>query len=172
MPNRWNWARDSRIHYVFPGTAFTTEPTLSLTWYDGALRPPADICVLLEGDDLPQSGSIFIGMHGVMVLPHINRPLLYPDRKFKDFNYPEVVSADHWAEFVGACTGRASTSAPFDYAGPLTETVLLGCVAVQFPLTTLHWNPKKLEFDLAEANRLVRRDYRPGWGTKGLGWTV
>ena len=35
------------------------------------------------------AGSIFVGTQGTMVLPHVNRPLLYPDAKFKDFNYPD-----------------------------------------------------------------------------------
>ena len=68
----------------------------------------------------------------VLVLPHINRPLLYPDKKFHDFKYPEVISGDHWGEFVDACRGKGHTSASFNYAGPLTESVLLGGVASHF----------------------------------------
>jgi predicted dehydrogenase len=167
-PNQWNWALNSRIRYVFPGTSHTAETTLNVTWYDGNQSPPTDITALLEGDRLPQIGSIFVGTEGVMVLPHWARPLLYPDSKFRDFRYPQVPEGDHYGEFVSACLNRGLTSAAFNYAGPLTETVLLGGVASHFPQTTLKWNVQKLEFDLAAANQFIRRDYRSGWSVKGL----
>jgi predicted dehydrogenase len=171
-PNRWNWALDSRIQYTFPGTFYTTDSTLPLTWYDGAQKLPKEVLSLLEGDEQPNSGSIFVGTQGTLVLPHVARPLLYPDKKFHDFKFPEVASHDHWGEFIEACLGEARTSASFGYAGPLTEAVLLGGVASRFPKTTLKWNPGKLEFDLREANQFIRRDYRSGWNVKGLSWSV
>ena len=167
-PNPWNWAMDSKIHYIFPRTAYTAGDTVKVTWYDGEQKLPADVMALLEGDERPNTGSIFVGTHGVLVLPHWNRPLLYPDNKFKDFIYPQVGSGDHWGEFISACLGHARTSAGFNYSGPLTEAVLLGGVASRFPQTTLKWNPTSMTFDLAEANQYVRRDYRPGWGVKAL----
>jgi len=168
-PNQWNWAINARIEYVFPGTQFTEGKSVRVTWYDGAQKPPAEVRALLEGDELPNTGSIFVGSEGVMVVPHVNRPLLYPDKKFADFKYPEVASGNHWAEFVEASRGQGRTSAGFSYAGPLTEAVLLGGVASHFPQTTLKWDARKLEFDVREANRLVRREYRAGWKVKGLG---
>ena len=167
-PNEWNWAADSRIRYVFPGTSHTVEKTLSVSWYDGTSKPPAEILALLEGDELPAIGSIFVGTEGVMVLPHIARPLLYPDKKFKDFKYPDIASGDHYGEFVEACRGNGKTLASFAYAGPLTEAVLLGGVASRFPKATLNWNAPKLKFEQSEANHFIRRDYRRGWSVKGL----
>ena len=167
-PNQWNWALDSRIEYVFPGTRFTGGHPLKVTWYDGESKPPKDILALLEGDELPNTGSIFVGTQGTLVLPHINRPLLYPDKKFKDFKYPEAVSTDHWGEFVQGCLGHARTSASFSYSGPLTEAVLLGGVASHFPQTTLRWDSARLELDLPAANSYIRRPYRAGWGAREL----
>ena len=124
---------------------------------------------MLEGDDLPNTGSIFVGTEGVLVLPHINRPLLYPDKKFKDFKYPEVPSGDHWGEFVEACRGHGRTSASFAYAGPLTEAVLLSGVASRFPQQTLEWDAAGLKFtNVPDANQYIRRPYRKGWEVKGL----
>jgi predicted dehydrogenase len=166
-PNPWNWAMDSKIHYLFPGTLFTMGD-VKVTWYDGEQKLPADVMALLEGDERPNTGSIFVGTQGALVLPHWARPLLYPDKKFKDFIYPEVASGDHWGEFIDACRGHAHTAAHFGYAGPLTEAVLLGGVASRFPLTSLNWDSTKLEFDLPAANEFVRRGYRQGWGARGL----
>jgi predicted dehydrogenase len=167
-PNPWNWATSARIEYTFPGTAFTSDRNINLTWYDGVEKPPKDILALMENDEPPQIGSIFVGTQGALVLPHINRPLLYPDQKFKNFIYPEVMGADHWEQFVQACLGHAQTTANFDYSGPLTEAVLLGTVAARFPNTTLGWDPAKLMFNTSEANQYIRRAYRDGWHVKGL----
>ena len=167
-PNQWNWPVDSRIHYVFAGTPLTADKTLNLTWYDGAQKPPADVRALLEGDEMPDSGSIFVGTEGTMVLPHVARPLLYPDKKYKNLKYPEVAGEDHWDLFVKACLGAAPTTAGFSFAGPLTENVLLGCVAYRFPQTTLKWDSKALKFNESAANEVVRHTYRKGWKIKGL----
>ena len=40
-----------------------------------------------------------------MVLPHWSRPLLYPDKKFKDLKFPEVKELNHWGSYVDACMG-------------------------------------------------------------------
>lgn len=167
-PNNWNWAINSHVKYVFPGTDYTTGKTIDITWYDGEAKLPAEVLALLENDPQPNAGSIFIGTEGVLVLPHINRPLLYPDSKFKDFKYPPVPNGDHYGEFIQACRGLCRTSANFSYAGLLTETVLLGGVATHFPKTKLKWNTTKLEFDKGDANKFIRRDYRSGWSVKGL----
>jgi predicted dehydrogenase len=167
-PSEWNWPLDWCIHYEFPGTAYTAEKTVSVTWYNGEPKPPADVRALLEGDPMPENGSIFVGTQGTMVLPHVSRPLLYPDKKYKDLKYPEIVSDDHWGQFVTACLNGTPTSANFNYAGPLTEAVLLGTVASRFPQTTLKWNAPALAFDNAAANKYIRRTYRQGWQVKGL----
>ena len=167
-PNEWNWALDSKIHYTFAGTKYTADKILPVTWYDGAAKPPAEVIALLGKGEMPNSGSIFIGTDGVMVMPHVGKPQLYPEAKFKDFKFPEIGEVNHWGSFVNACLGEGKTSANFAYAGPLTEAVLLGGVASRFPKTTLDWNALKLKFNLGEANQYVRRTYRKGWSIKGL----
>jgi len=76
---------------------------------------------------------------------------------------------DHYLQFVEACRGNGKTSAPFDYSGPLTESVLLGCLATRFPGTTLEWDAANLTFtNHTEANRFIRRQYRRRWEMEGL----
>jgi len=167
-PNQWNWALDGIVHYKFAGTPFTADSTLPVTWYDGKQRPPAEVKALLEGDNFPDNGSVFVGTQGTLLLPHVNKPILYPDKKYSTTKLPEIKSGDHWGEFVQACRGHGETGANFAYSGPLTEAVLLGTVAVRFPQTTLTWNSTTMEFDERAANAFVRRQYRAGWGIKGL----
>ena len=168
-PNQWNWAINARIVYILPGTAFTEGKTVKITWYDGDQRPPQHVQPPLGDERLPGQGSLFIGTKGMLLLPHIARAQLFPEKDFENWTRPEVTENDHWQQFVEACRGNGSTSANFDYAGPLTEAVLLGSVATRFPQTTLEWNAKKLKFtNLPEANQSVRRRYRKGWSVKGL----
>ena len=168
-PNTHSWANNAVIHYVFPGTPFSEGKTVPVTWYDGDQRPPAEIRALLGERPLPDQGSIFIGTKGVMILPHVSRPILLPVEQFKDYKMPEVKGSNHWGQFVDACRGNGKTSANFDYAGPLTEAVLLGGVASRFPKITLEWDAARLTFPkMAEANQYLRRAYRKGWEMKGL----
>ena len=52
----------------------------------------------------------------------------------------------------------------FDYAGPFTETVLLGNVALRFPGQRLLWDSANLKVtNLADANQYVQHTYRAGW---------
>ena len=125
---------------------------------------------MLEGDALPEAGSIFIGTEGVMLLPNYLRPTLYPKAKFKDYAVPDIAGINHYAQFVSACRGEGKTTTNFGYSGPLTEAILLGGIASRFPQTTLKWNAKKMKFDLAEANRFLQREYRNGWSVKGLSY--
>jgi predicted dehydrogenase len=170
-PNEWSWATDAVIHYVFPSTPFTEGPKVSVTWYDGDAKPPAEVQALLEGMPLPGQGSIFIGTKGNMLLPHIDWPKFFPTADFKDFQYTRIDGgANHYAQFADAILGGAAPSASFDYSGPLTETVLLGGVATFFPKTTLEWDGATMQFkNVPEANAKVRRRYRKGWEVAALG---
>ena len=166
-PNQWNWALNDKVIYTFAGTMRTAAKTLPVTWYDGASKPPAEVIALIEGEAFPGNGSIFIGTEGVMLLPHVSRPELFPKAKFTDFKLPHVNGLKHWEQFVEACRGDDKTTADFAYAGPLTETILLGGIASRFPQTTLEWNAAKMKFSLADANRFIQRDYRKGWAVEG-----
>jgi predicted dehydrogenase len=167
-PNATNWAINGKVIYTFDGTPLTEGNIMPYTWYDGETRPPAEIISLIGDKEFPDQGSLFIGTEGVMLLPHISRPAMFPAEKFKDFEFPRVTGLNHWEQFIDACRGNGKTTADFAYAGPLTEAILLGGIASRFPQTTLKWNSPELKFDLPEANRLVRQEYREGWKIAAL----
>ncbi len=163
-----NWGLDSRVHYVFPGTNYATDP-LSLTWYDGDKRPPEIVRTLIGKQPLADQGSIYLGTEGILYAPYIDAPVLLPAERFKDAKLPNAGGNDHYLQFVEACRGNGKTSAPFDYAGPLTEAVLLGCLSTRFSKTTLEWDPVNLKVtNFREPNAFVRRHYRKGWEVDGL----
>ncbi|MFO0953006.1 MAG: hypothetical protein U0835_18015 [Isosphaeraceae bacterium] len=167
-PNEDSWGLDSQVVYTFPGTARTTD-TVTLTWYDGEKRPSAEVRDLIGKRSLSDQGSIYIGTEGVLYSPYIADPVLLPEEKFKEYKQPRPKGDNHYLQFVEACRGNGKTSTPFSYSGPLTESVLLGCLATRFPETTLEWNAADLAFSNSkEATAFVRRRYREGWEVKGL----
>ena len=97
--------------------------------------------------------------------PHSSTPRLYPQEKFKGHAYPKLEPRNHWSEYIDCCLkGGAKPSANFDFAGPMTEAVLLGCIASIFPNEELTWDSPGLKIPNNEAaNALVKRSYRPGW---------
>jgi hypothetical protein len=168
-PNQHSWAVNAIVKYTFPGTQYTDGKTVNVTWYDGDERPPQEILALIENAKVPDQGSIIIGTKGVMLVPHVAFPALFPAASFRDFKLPEVTKNDHYHQFVDAILGKGPTSTPFTYSGPLSETVLLGSLATRFPRTTLEWNSAKLQFrNEKQANQFLKRPYRNGWKVKGL----
>ena len=118
---------------------------------------------------LPDQGSMFLGEKGAILLPHVAMPLLLPLKQFAETKIDAAPDGNHYHLFVDACLGGAPTTAHFGYAGPLTESVLLGGVATFFPNQLLEWDAKHLKFkNKPEADRLIRRTHRKGWEVPGL----
>ncbi len=167
-PNADSWSLDVQVKYVYPGTKYTTD-SIDLHWYNGNNRPPAEVKRLIGDKPLHDQGSIYIGTDGVLYSPYIAAPVLLPAEKFAEYKLPRPGGDNHYLQFVEACRGNGQTSAPFDYSGPLTESVLLGCLAVRFPQQTLEWDAAGLKVtNVADANKYVRRTYRKGWEVEGL----
>jgi predicted dehydrogenase len=166
-PNDYNWSLDVRVKYVFPGSKYTTE-TVSLTWYNGDVRPPQEIAKQVGGK-LAYQGSVYIGEKGVMYSPYVDRPILLPADRFAGFKMPAIQSDDHYLQFVEAVRGNGKTSTPFSYSGPLTEMVLLGCLATRFEKQDLKWDTKALKFTNNDAaSAFVKKEYRKGFEAEGL----
>jgi hypothetical protein len=168
------------IRYEFPGTKYTADKTVTLTWHDGK-RPmdgsndlvanqPAESLIPLDKDrHLPDGGSIFIGEEGCILLPHVGGPQLLPREKFQAYKRPKLKGQDHYVQWVNACLGKDKTSANFDFSGPLTETVLLGVLAARYPGKRLEWDAANMKVtNLADANEHLRIAYRKGWEVEGL----
>ncbi len=163
--NREVWYMWSVVNYEFPGTEHTVGRTLKLTWYDGAGKlPPREKLGIAEGVKLPGSGSILIGEKGSLVIPHVAMPKLLPETDFKAFKIEPVPAVDHYVGWADACRGVGKTNSHFDYASALTETVLLGTVAIRVPGETLKWDAAAMKVtNSPAADALLRKPYRKGW---------
>ncbi|MGE0760651.1 MAG: Gfo/Idh/MocA family protein [Pirellulaceae bacterium] len=163
--NREIWTKRSKVSYQFPGTEMTVSRTLPVTWYDGlGHRPSHEVLGLPADFKLPGSGSLLIGEQGSLLIPHVDTPQLLPVEKFADYKMEMVPARDHYVSWADACRGQDKTTSHFDYAGPLTETVLLGTIAIRLPETQLTWNAQRMELTGSpQAQALLTKPYRAGW---------
>lgn len=164
MPD--SWTDSATVKYHFPGTEYTAAKSLRLTWYDsvGAL-PPRELLADIPTDaKLPGAGSALVGELGTLVIPHVAMPKLYPVEKFPEGAMEVVKEVDHYVQWADACRGEGETTSHFDYAGTLTEAVLLGTVGIRFPETELQWDTASLRItNHAQAQQWVSKPYRKGW---------
>ena len=179
----------SVVHLTFPARG--SMPPVDFSWSDGGILPPrpegldpdqqmgdADGGVLLVGT----KATLMAGIWGkaptllsdsavdIRTLPAAEQPLV------------EGGADGHQRQWVRACKEGhgAYTSSPFETAGPLTETVIMGNLAVRsynyrepkadgegytFPgRKKLLWDGKQMKItNFEQANAYVRQDYRSGW---------
>jgi predicted dehydrogenase len=160
QPTGFGHPEHNAVYYKFPGTQYTTR-TLKWIWYDGKGVPPAHKDLQMpNGDKLPGQGAMFIGKKGRLLLPHIDFPKVIVNNQYEKVEFPELKKANHYHQFVDACLGKDTCSAPFSYAARLSEAILLGVAANRFPNKTLHWNNKTSQFKEAAANQLLDMNYR------------
>ncbi len=161
-----SWTDQATVRYEFPGTEYTVGPTLRVTWYDGAgVRPPRENLTGIPADEkLPGAGSVLIGEKGSLVIPHVAMPKLYPEANFPADKLPVIEGVNHYTQWADACRGVGETTSHFDYAGPLTETVLLGTIGIRFPGQNLDWDAESLKItNNAKAQEFITKPYRQGW---------
>jgi predicted dehydrogenase len=161
----------SVVTYQFPARG--ARPAVTMTWHDGGRRPPRPAGL---PDDLwptgrGAGGCLFVGERGQILGGHMGRPptLLDADGTpvpAADVDAPAATlpeSPGHYVEWVNACRGGPAALSHFDYAAPLTETVLLGNLAIRLG-KRIEWDAKSMKATNApEADALVRREYRKGW---------
>jgi predicted dehydrogenase len=168
-PSEESWATRARVKLTYPGTEYTADKTVDMWWYDGGELPP-DAIREPVGPRFPDQGSIVVGTDGLIVLPHGSaEPFVLPESKTALLPTIELADRDHYGEFIDVVLGggKEKCSANFDYAGPLTESVIIGNVAAHFTGETLNFDARALAFrGKPEANQYLTRTYRSGWNPK------
>ena len=155
------------VHYEFPSRG--SLPPVKLHWYDGGMLPPRPEELEEDRELNREDGIIFVGDKGKMLVEGWGgeRPRLIPETRNKAYQRPPKTlprSVGHHKEWLLACRTGSPTRSNFDFAGPLTEAVLLGMVCVRNGGDTLHWDSANLKVtNDADANRFLHYDHRPGW---------
>ena len=147
----------SMVTYEFPARG--AQPPVRVVWYDGGLKPPYP--VELAGQSLGESGTLYAGDEGKM----LDTTILPASRAAKFANVPKTLPrrSGTWGEWYDACRGGESAGCNFDWAGPLTEFVLLGNIALRTD-KCLTWDAEHMRFtnDTA-ADAYIQEPYRTGW---------
>ncbi len=183
-------------HIIFTFPARNGRPAVKLHWMDGGIQPerPEELSPnepFGDSDDVG-NGVLFIGTKGKMTCACYGlEPNLLPTSRNKEVSIPQTEKRvpggmeGHYAHWVEACIagyGKMELSSSFEIAGFLTETVLMGNLAIRshdlrvpkadkpnqydYPGRgiKLLWdgdNMKVTNFDMA--NQFVKRTYREGW---------
>jgi hypothetical protein len=120
----------------------------------------------MERREWDDNGTLYVGDQG-----KIYKGRLLPESLMKDFHappqlLPRIENEDHYKNWIVACKGGPAACSNFDFAGPLTETVLLGNVALRLG-GKIAWDPKRLRVpDCPGAEAIIRREYRSGWAVE------
>lgn len=173
----------SIIHFKFPRK--DGKGDIQFTWMDGGLLPqrPAE---LLPDENLGDTdgGYILEGTKGKLMGNYNLSPVLLPTSRMKESLPPQTIpriagaEAGHYTQWVEACMkgyGKMQLSSPFEYAGPMTEAILMGNLALRSYAMKdekgkhngrkkLLWDAKNMKITNFEAaNQFVKREYRAGW---------
>ena len=183
----------SSVTIHFDATEKNNSP-IEMVWTDGGIRPthpdliPADV-------DLGANGILMIGEKGIITADvYGTDPKLYLKGEDVQLGVKTVIDRPepefgHHRKWIDACKAgfnsqeHLALTSSFDYSGPLTETVLMGNIAIRSYLLRNklatsgrrerydYYGRKKLLWDgdnmqitnLEEANQFVGRTYRKGW---------
>ena len=148
-------------YYQFGARA--DQPPVSVTWYDGGLRPPVP-----EGvSELPSRGVLFIGDKGAIVTGGSGGAArLLPHALAESYRKPAPTiprSKGHHRDWLDACKGGPAASSNFEYGARLTELALLGTLALRSG-RRIDWDAEGMRARGApDLDVLIREPYRPGW---------
>jgi len=157
------------ITYEFPARG--KMPPARMIWYDGGLMPPRP-AVLDEGRMMGDDGGgcLFVGAKGmIMCSTYGENPRILPEQLMRDYKRPEKTiprSPGIMEEWIAAIKAGKKSTTDFDYSGSLTETMLLGNVAIRMKdaKAVLQWDAVNMQVtNLPEANQFIHKEYRPGW---------
>ncbi len=169
------------VHFRFPRVG--GGPDIKLSWYDGGIMPerPAELRAS-EPFGNRDGGILLIGTRGQLLMDCYGaNPRLIPTTLMNTIEVKKRiprVPEGHYVQWVNACIAgyeEGKTSSSFDFAGPFTEAILLGSLAIRSFQTKdengrfsgrqrLLWDAKNMTITNHEpSNRFVKRDYRDGW---------
>ena len=158
----------TQIFYEFPSRG--AMPPVTLTWYDGGLRPrkPEE----MGEEELNKGGGVLVvGSKGKLLHDTYGlKPRLLPASLQESYGkppekLPRIPGEDHEMNWVDAAKGKAESSCPFEYAARLTEVMLLGVVSLRAGKKIIYDGANMKVTNVPQANDLLRRDYRQGWNT-------
>lgn len=159
----------TKITFEFPATK--ERGPVRVVWHDGNNQIPRPAGFSVD-DKVPGTGAILFGEKGMIVHGSHGAGGCYltPERLMDQYSGKNAPSEkiprikNHAWDWLEAIRNGRQAGSNFDYGGRLTQTALLGAIAIRFPGETLKWDDQKMRFTNHEAaNALVAPPYRQGW---------
>ena len=165
VKNRDSYPQASLVHWEFPARG--KKPPVDFYWYDGGLRPTLWKEMEKEGIEMPDEGLLFVGDKGKIFADFTGgNARVIPEKAGKKFTPPPQRlprPEDELTQWIRACRGEKPSDARFQVVQPITETLLLGGIAVRVP-GKLRWDAETMKVtNKDEANQYVTRKNRKGW---------
>lgn len=154
------------VRFKFPKQE--TLPAFDLFWYDGGMKPHTPEELEADGKDMPQEGMMFVGDKGKILGGFRNEnPVLLPESRMKSYLAGNTLAKDEPQRgddfWIDAFREKKQSPGTFLLAGPVSETINLGAIALRTGKKVLY-DAKKMEItNVPEANKFLRREYRHGW---------
>ena len=113
------------------------------------------------------NGAVFVGEKGVLTTDtYANNTRLLPLERHNAYRPPPPMltrSPGHYRDWLRACRGGDPACSNFSVAGPFTEWIVLGALALHFE-GKLEWDAAKMKItNNADANKLLKPEVRKGW---------
>lgn len=162
--------RASRVTYHFPARG--PRPAVTVIWRDGSFLParPPEVDPAASWPPSEDGGQLWVGDAGKLVAGmYAQNPRLLDAQRDAELKasppaekYPRVKGV--YAEWIDACKQGTQPGSSFaGHAGPLTQMVLLGTLAVRMG-RVLELDPKTGAVTNAQVpDEYVRPEYRAGW---------
>jgi predicted dehydrogenase len=146
-------------------------PALDLFWYDGGMKPRLPQEVEAHNVEMPREGILFVGDRGVIMADFRGQnPRLFVRGESKALRIEETSAqgrgrtrGGRHSSWLQACYGGEPSPGSFLNAGPITDAVNLGTVALRAGKKVLFDDESMRITNVPEANRYLRREYRTGW---------
>jgi hypothetical protein len=143
-------------------------PAFDLFWYDGGMKPPTPEELEADGKDLPTEGMMFVGDKGKILAGfRCESPTLIPEKAMKDYLSGQTLPEDNSPRgddpWIDAFKEKKQSPGSFLLAGPISETINLGAVALRAGKRVVY-DTKTMKITNDEtANKFLTREYRNGW---------
>jgi predicted dehydrogenase len=171
--NDFSFPNASQVRFRFP--AIKTGASVPLYWYDGGMKPYTPEALEVDGNEMPVTGTMYLGDKGAIVGNQI-----YPEKLRRDYlkNKDEPPAPVRGGDNLWIQAFRGGTPSPgsFTNAANCGEAICLAGAAIRYarksfktiftPYTTpvLQYDSKTMKItNVPEANQYLTREYRKGW---------